>query len=461
MRTSRRSSTNNHERVPEPETSPPDLNNENGGTAESSRPSQIDLNHLHQKSVQELYRMARELNIAGYSGLKKQELIARILETQSEGREVLVGEGVLEILPDSGFGFLRSANYNYLPSPEDIYVSPAQVRRFGLRTGHVVRGQIRPPKRSGEKDERLFALLKIESVNGQDPDLVKETILFDNLTPIHPTELIRLEHDPTELSTRIIDLMAPIGKGQRGMIVAPPFGGKTHLLRNIAHGISANHPEIELIVLLIDERPEEVTEMERTVHGEVVSSTFDEPPERHVAVAEIVIEKARRAVEFGKDVVILLDSITRLARAYNIVAPHTGKTLTGGIDSAAMMGPRSFFGSARNMEEGGSLTILATVLVETGSKMDDYIFEELKGTGNSEVHLDRSLFEARIFPPIDVHKSKTRREELLLDQATLNKVWILRKFLNKMSTGECIELFQEQMRKSKTNAEFLESMKSG
>jgi transcription termination factor Rho len=453
MRTIRRPSSN-HERSsgPEYESHPSDANS--GGVG-------VDVNQLHQKTVQELYRMARELNVAGYSGLKKQELIARILETQSEGRDVLTGEGVLEILPESGFGFLRSANYNYLPSQEDIYVSPAQVRRFGLRTGHVVRGQIRPPKRGGEKDERLFALLKIESVNGQDPELVKETILFDNLTPIHPTELIALEHDPSELSTRIIDLMAPIGKGQRGMIVAPPFGGKTHLLRNIAHGVAANHPEIELIVLLIDERPEEVTEMERTVHGEVVSSTFDEPPERHVAVAEIVIEKARRAVEFGKDVVILLDSITRLARAYNIVAPHTGKTLTGGIDSAAMMGPRAFFGSARNMEEGGSLTVLATVLVDTGSKMDDYVFEELKGTGNSEVHLDRTLFDARVFPPIDVHKSKTRREELLLDPVTLNKIWILRKFLNKMSTGECIELFQEQMKKSKTNVEFLESMKSG
>ncbi|MBM3216694.1 transcription termination factor Rho [Candidatus Poribacteria bacterium] len=419
----------------------------------------VDVSQLQQKTVQDLYKMARELNVAGYSGLKKQEIIARILETQADGRDVLTGEGVLEILPEGGFGFLRSANYNYLQSQEDIYVSPSQMRRFGLRTGHVVRGQIRPPKRGGEKDERLFALLQIESVNGFEPDLAKETVLFDNLTPIHPTDLIKLEHDPGEISTRIIDLMAPIGKGQRGMIVAPPFGGKTHLLRNIAHGVAANNPDIELIVLLIDERPEEVTEMERTVHGEVVSSTFDEPPERHVAVAEIVIEKAKRSVEFGKDVVILLDSITRLARAYNIVAPHTGKTMTGGIDSAAMMGPRAFFGAARNMEEGGSLTILATALIDTGSRMDDFIFEEFKGTGNSEIHLDRNLFEQRTFPPMDVHKSKTRREELLIDPPTLNKVWILRKFLTKTSPGEAIELFQEQMRKSRTNEEFLESMK--
>jgi transcription termination factor Rho len=429
-----------------------------GGGASMNGPG-LDVSELARMTVQDLAQLARELNIAGYSGLKKQELIAHIVEAQAEVKDVLMGEGVLEIIPEGSFGFLRSANFNYLQSPEDIYVSPSQVRKFGLRTGHVVRGTIRHPKRGGEKDERFFALLKIESVNGQDPEIVKDTVLFDNLTPIHPTEHLRLEHNPTELSTRIVDLMAPIGKGQRGLIVAPPFGGKTFLLQNIAHGVTANHPDVELVVLLIDERPEEVTEMERTVEGEVVSSTFDEPPERHVAVTEIVIEKAKRAVEFGKDMVILLDSITRLARAYNAVAPHTGKTLTGGLDSAAMLGPRAFFGAARNFEEGGSLTILATALVETGSRMDDFIYEELKGTGNSEIHLDRDLFDTRVFPPIDVHASKTRREELLLDAATLNKVWILRKFLNKMSAAECIELFQEQMRKSKTNELFLESMK--
>ncbi|MDA1191615.1 MAG: transcription termination factor Rho [Candidatus Poribacteria bacterium] len=419
----------------------------------------LDASQLQTKTVQELYRIAREAKIAGYSGLRKQELIARILETQTESGDTLVGEGVLEILPE-GFGFLRSSNYNYLQSPEDIYVSPSQIRRFGLRTGHVVRGQIRPPKRGGEKDERFYALLKVISVNGEDPDRVKEVPLFDNLTPIHPTERFTLARDHTSISTRIIDLMAPIGKGQRGLLVAPPFGGKTYLLKDIAHGIEKNHPEVELILLLIDERPEEVTEMERSVRGEVISSTFDEPPERHVAVSEMVIEKAKRSAEFGRDVVILLDSMTRLARAYNVVVPHTGKTMTGGLDSAALMGPRAFFGAARNFEEGGSLTILSTVLIDTGGRMDDYIYEEFKGTGNAEIHLDRHLFEERIFPPLDVLKSKTRREELLLEPKTLDKVWILRKFLNKMSAAECIELFQERMRKTRTNEEFLESMRS-
>jgi len=420
----------------------------------------LDVTQLQKLTVQELYDIAREANIAGYSGYRKQELIAQILEAHTGGGELLTGGGVLEILQE-GFGFLRSSNFNYLQSQEDIYVSPSQIRRFGLRTGHVIRGQIRPPKRGGEKDERFFALLKIETVNGLDPDHVKESVLFDNLTAIHPTEPFQLAYDPGVLSTRIIDLIAPIGKGQRALIVAPPFGGKTFILQNIARGIEVNHPEVEMIVLLIDERPEEVTEMERSVHGEVVSSTFDEPPERHVAVAEIVIEKARRVVEFKRDVVILLDSLTRLARAYNMVVPHTGKTMTGGLDSGALIGPRAFLGAARNFEEGGSLTILATVLIETGGRMDDYIYEEFKGTANSEIHLDRALFEERVFPPLDVHKSKTRREELLMDADTLGKVWVLRKAISKMSPAESIDLFQQQMKKSKTNEEFLESMKRG
>jgi transcription termination factor Rho len=420
----------------------------------------LDLTQLQEKTVQDLCKIARDLGIVGYSGLRKQNLIARILEAQTESGELLEGEGVLEILTDN-FGFLRSSNYNYLQSQEDIYVSPSQIRRFGLRTGHVVRGEIRPPKRGSErdKDERFFALLRIDSVNGQEPDLVKETVLYDNLTPIHPTQPFALATDRVTLSTRIIDLIAPVGAGQRSLIVAPPFGGKTYLLRDIAHGIETNHPDADLIVVLIDERPEEVTEMSRSVNGEVVSSTFDEPPERHVAVAEMVIERAKRSVEYGNDVVILLDSLTRLARAYNLVAPHTGKTLSGGIDAGAMMGPRQFLGAARNIEEGGSLTILATVLVDTGSRMDEYIYEEFKGTANSEIHLDRELFEMRKFPPLDVKRSKTRREELQLDPTTLNKIWILRQFLNKMSPSECIELFQDRMRKTDTNEEFLESMK--
>ena len=420
------------------------------------------MTHLQEKTVQELYEIAHNLKLTGYSGLHKQRLIARIVEAQTEGGELLEGEGVLEILPDQ-YGFLRSANYNYLQSQEDIYVAATQIRRYGLRPGHVVRGPIRPPKRRGEHDksERFFALLKIESVNGKPPEAVRNTVLYDNLTPIHPTQQFALASSRTTLSTRIVDLMAPVGAGQRSLIVAPPFGGKTHLLRDIAHGIEINHPDATLIVLLIGERPEEVTEMERTVHGEVISSTFDEPPERHVAVAEIVIERAKREVEYGRDVVVLLDSLTRLARAYNLVAPHTGKTLSGGIDASAMMGPRRFLGAARNMEEGGSLTILATVLVDTGSRLDEYVYEEFKGTANSEIHLDRELFEMRRFPPLNVKQSKTRREELLLDPAALNKIWILRQFLNKLSPSECIELFQEQMRKTETNEEFLESMRKG
>lgn len=430
-------------------------------TYENDAP-RLDVTQLHEKTVQELYAIARNLKIPGYSGLPKQRLIARIMEAQSEGGELLEGEGVLEILPDQ-YGFLRSVNYNYLQSQEDIYVAATQIRRYGLRPGHVVRGPIRPPKRRGDHDkgERFFALLKIESVNGREPDAVKETPLYDNLTPIHPTQQFALASSKTTLSTRIVDLMAPVGAGQRSLIVAPPFGGKTHLLRDIAHGIEKNHPSAKLIVLLIGERPEEVTEMERTVHGEVVSSTFDEPPDRHVAVSEIVIERAKREVEFGGDVVVLLDSLTRLARAYNLIAPHTGKTLSGGIDAGAMMGPRRLLGAARNLEEGGSLTILATVLVDTGSRMDEYVYEEFKGTANSEIHLDRELFEMRCFPPLNVKHSKTRREELLLDPAALNKIWILRQFLNKQSPAECIELFQEQMRKTETNDEFLESMRKG
>jgi transcription termination factor Rho len=413
----------------------------------------MNLAELKQLTIPELSKMAKELNINGYSALKKQELIFKILQARIESEGSIYGEGVLEILPD-GFGFLRSPSYNYLPGPDDIYVSPSQIRRFGLRTGDTISGQIRPPK----EGERYFALLRVEAVNFEDPEVAKEKIIFDNLTPFYPNKRIRLETTGEEVSMRIMDLLTPIGRGQRGLIVAAPRTGKTVLLQKLANAIAVNHPEIVLIVLLIDERPEEVTDMERSVVGEVISSTFDEPAERHVQVAEMVIEKAKRLVEHQKDVVILLDSITRLARAYNTISPPSGKVLSGGIDANALQRPKRFFGAARNIETGGSLTILATALIDTGSRMDDVIFEEFKGTGNMEVHLDRRLVDKRIFPSIDINKSGTRKEELLLSPEELNKVWILRKVLNPLGVVEALELLTEKMMKTKSNKEFLDSM---
>ena len=420
----------------------------------------LDIGKLQEMRISELNTMARKLGITGYSGLRKQELITRILEAKAENTDALSGSGVLEILHDrdQGYGFLRSSRYNYLQSNDDIYVSPSQIRRFDLRTGHEVAGKIRPPKKSENKEERYFALLQIETVNQENPDIAKERILFDNLTPVYPFERLQLEHDPLEFSTRIVDLMSPIGKGQRGLIVAPPYSGKTTILKNIARGIEANHPEIKLIFLLIDERPEEVTDVARSVNGEVISSTFDEHPERHIQVADMVIEKARRWVEYGKDVVILLDSMTRLARAHNVMAPHSGKTLSGGLDALAFVKPRRFCGAARKIEEGGSLTIMATVLIDTESRADEHIYEEFKGTANMEIHLERSLLDRRIFPSINIEKSKTRREELLLKPEALSKVWVLRKFMGQMNTAESMELLVEQLGKTESNEEFIEMM---
>jgi len=405
------------------------------------------------KTVSELVQVAQELNIAGASGMRKQELMFKILEAQTQKNGLIFAEGVLEILPE-GYGFLRSPDYNYLPGPDDIYVSPSQIKRFDLRTGDTVSGQVRPPK----DGERYFALLRVEAVNFESPELAKEKILFDNLTPLYPQEKIKLENKNRDISTRIMDLLSPIGKGQRGLIVSPPRAGKTILLQKIANSVTENHPEIILIVLLIDERPEEVTDMERNVKGEVVSSTFDEPAERHVQVAEMVLEKAKRLVEHKRDVVILLDSITRLARAHNTVVPHSGKILSGGVDANALQKPKRFFGAARNIEDGGSLTIIATALVETGSRMDEVIFEEFKGTGNMELVLDRRLSDKRIFPALDINKSGTRHEELLLSQEELNKVWILRKFLNELNSVEAMEFLVDKMGQTKTNKKFLESM---
>jgi transcription termination factor Rho len=401
----------------------------------------------------ELNKLAKDLNVNGMSGLKKQDLIFKVLQAQAEKEGLMFGEGVLEILPE-GFGFLRSANYNYLPCPDDIYISPSQIRKFDLRTGDTVSGQIRPPK----EGEKYFALLKVEAVNFENPEDAKEKVLFDNLTPIYPRERFVLETKSDEVSTRVMNLLTPIGKGQRGMLVAQPYSGKTVLLQKLANAIVANHPDVVMLVLLIDERPEEVTDMQRNVKGEVVSSTFDEPPERHIQVAEIVLEKAKRLVEHGKDVVILLDSITRLARAYNSVVPHSGKVLSGGIDSNALQKPKRFFGAARAVEEGGSLTIMATALVETGSRMDDVIFEEFKGTGNMELQLDRNLFQRRIYPAIDIKRSNTRHEELLMKDSELTKVWILRKVLNELNNVEAMELLIEKLLKTKNNEEFLNSM---
>lgn len=420
---------------------------------ENVEENRMNLQELKGKDIAELNDVAKDLKIDGASNLRKQELIFAILQAQAEKNGVIYGEGVLETLPD-GFGFLRAPDYNYLPGPDDIYISPSQIRRFNLRTGDIVSGQIRPPK----EGERYFALLKVEKVNFEDPEAARDKILFDNLTPLYPEEKIRLEFDPQELSTRVMELITPIGKGQRGLIVASPRTGKTVLLQNIAKAILANHPEITLIVLLIDERPEEVTDWQRQVKAEVVSSTFDEPAPRHAQVAEMVLEKAKRLVEHKRDVVILLDSVTRLARAYNSIIPPSGKVLSGGLDANALQRPKRFFGSARNIEHGGSLTIMATALVDTGSRMDDVIFEEFKGTGNMEVHLDRKLADKRVFPSIDISQSGTRKEELLVDKEDLNKMWILRKVLSSLSTVEGMEFLIDKIKNTKTNKEFLESM---
>ena len=415
----------------------------------------MNIKELKEKKISELNKIAKELNVEGASGLRKQELIFAILQAQTEKNGLIFGEGVLEILPD-GFGFLRAPDYNYLPGPDDIYISPSQIRRFNLRTGDTVSGQIRPPKDT----ERYFAMLKVELVNYEDPEVARDKILFDNLTPLYPNERVRLEMDgdSSNYSARVMDLLTPIGKGQRGLIVAAPRTGKTMLLQTIAHSITRNHKEITLIVLLIDERPEEVTDMERSVDAEVISSTFDEPAQRHVQVAEMVIEKAKRLAEHQKDVVILLDSITRLARAYNTVVPPSGKVLSGGIDANALQKPKRFFGAARNIEEGGSLTIIGTALVDTGSRMDEVIFEEFKGTGNMEINLDRRLVDRRVYPSIDIQRSGTRKEELLLEQGDLNRIWLLRKVLQPMNTVESMEFLLEKIRATKNNRDFLDSM---
>jgi len=413
----------------------------------------MNLVELKGKNIAELTTMADELKVEGVSGLRKQELIFAILQAQTEKNGMIFGEGVLEILPD-GFGFLRAPDYNYLPGPDDIYVSPSQIRRFNIRTGDTVSGQIRPPK----EGERYFALLKVDAINYEDPEISRSKILFDNLTPYYPIKKIKLEHAPTDYTTRAMDLVTPIGMGQRGMIVAPPRTGKTMLLQSIAKAILKNHPDLKLIVLLIDERPEEVTDWQRQVKAEIISSTFDEPPQRHVQVADMVSERAKRLVEHKKDVVILLDSVTRLARAHNAIIPASGKVLSGGLDANALQRPKRFFGAARSIEDGGSLTILATALVDTGSRMDDVIFEEFKGTGNMELHLDRKLVDKRVFPAIDINASGTRKEELLVDKDDLNRMWVLRKVLNPLSTVESMEFLLEKLKQAKTNRDFLDSM---
>ena len=413
----------------------------------------MNVNELQKLKIKELADLAGQLNIEGYSGLNKQEVIVKILEAQTEKEGGVTARGVLEVL-NEGYGFLRSPDFNYLPGPDDIYVSPSQIKRFGLRTGHEVAGQIRPPK----SKERFYALLKVDQVNGQDPKELKRAILFDNLTPLYPEEKFNLEVNPKDLSTRVMDLISPVGKGQRGLIVAQPKTGKTVLMQKVAKAITKNHPEVKMIILLIDERPEEVTDMKRHVDAEVISSTFDEPPERHVAVAEMVIQKARRMVEFGDDVVILLDSITRLGRAHNAVIPHSGKILSGGVDANALKKPKQFFGAARNTEESGSLTIIATALIDTGSRMDEVIFEEFKGTGNMELVLDRRLSDRRVFPSFDLIRSGTRKEELLLDKKVLARMWVLRKLLNEMNVIEAMEFLQDRIRRTKTNEEFMETM---
>ena len=434
------------QRVPPKQTQSARSSSRRGGNS-------LNISELKEMSISKLTQVAKDLNVAGATGMRKQELIFQILKAQTEQSGFIFSEGVLEVLPD-GFGFLRAPDYNYLPGPDDIYVSPSQIRKFDLQTGDTVSGQIRPPK----EGERYFALIKVEAVNFESPEQARDKIFFENLTPLYPQERITLEGQGPNLSSRVMDLMTPIGKGQRGLIVAAPRTGKTMLLQNIAQSIVRNHPEVYLIVLLIDERPEEVTDMERSVDGEVISSTFDEPAQRHVQVAEMVLEKAKRLVEHRKDVVILLDSVTRLARAYNTVIPPSGKVLSGGLDSNALQKPKRFFGAARNIEEGGSLTIMATALVDTGSRMDDVIFEEFKGTGNMEIHLERKLVDKRVFPAIDIQKSGTRKEELLLDPEDLNRVWVLRKVLNPLSPVEAMELLLDKMGKTKSNADFLASM---
>ncbi|HKD85712.1 MAG TPA: transcription termination factor Rho [Terriglobales bacterium] len=415
----------------------------------------MTISELKEKNITELTRIARSLELPGASGLRKQDLIFKILQAQSEKEGHIFAEGVLEILPD-GYGFLRSPDYNYLPGPDDIYVSPSQIRKFDLKTGDTISGQVRPP----HEGEKYFALVKIEAVNFESPEEARNKILFDNLTPLYPQERIKLETVRENISARVMDLLTPVGKGQRGLIVAPPRTGKTMLLQNLANSITTNHPEIVLIVLLIDERPEEVTDMQRSVKGEVISSTFDEPAARHVQVAEMVIEKAKRLVEHKRDVVILLDSITRLARAYNTIVPPSGKVLSGGVDSNALQRPKRFFGAARNIEEGGSLTIIATALIETGSRMDDVIFEEFKGTGNMEIILDRKLVDKRTFPAIDIQRSGTRKEELLIPKEDLARIWVLRKILNPLSPVEAMELLIDKLGKARANGEFLQNMGS-
>ncbi|MFH1258871.1 MAG: transcription termination factor Rho [Elusimicrobiota bacterium] len=413
----------------------------------------MDVSVLNKKTITELNKLAKDSKLEGVSGLRKQELIARLLQSQGAEKGIILGQGVLEVLPD-GFGFLRSPNYNYLPGPDDIYISPSQIKKFGLRKGDTVGGEVRPPK----ENERFFALLQVKSVNGELPESIADRIFFDNLTPLYPDEQIVLETKRDEISSRVMDIVTPIGKGQRGLIVAPPRTGKTILLQKFANAITTNHPDVVLIVLLIDERPEEVTDMQRSVNGEVIASTFDEPPERHIQVAEMVIEKAKRLVEHKKDVVILLDSVTRLARAYNATIPSSGRVLSGGLDSLALQRPKRFFGAARNIEEGGSLTIIATALIDTGSRMDDVIFEEFKGTGNMELVLERKLVDKRVFPAIDINRSGTRKEELLLTPDTLNKIWILRKVLSTLNPIEAMELLVEKISATKSNKDFLKSM---
>jgi transcription termination factor Rho len=443
-----------------------DDNEENGGTVATAEVPDRDgrdfggegflnLADLKEMSISKLTSIAKGMDVPGATGMRKQELIFKVLAAQTEKSGLIFSEGVLETLPD-GFGFLRAPEYNYLPGPDDIYVSPSQIRKFDLRTGDTVSGQIRPPK----EGERYFALIKVEAINFESPDQAREKVFFDNLTPLYPDEMLKMEVTQENLSARVIDLVTPLGKGQRGLIVAPPRTGKTMLLQTIANSITQNHPEVTLIVLLIDERPEEVTDMQRSVNGEVISSTFDEPPTRHVQVADMVIEKAKRLVEHKRDVVILLDSITRLARAHNAVVPPSGKILSGGIDSNALQRPKRFFGAARNIEEGGSLTIIATALIDTGSRMDDVIFEEFKGTGNSEIHLDRRLSDKRLFPAIDLQRSGTRKEELLLSKEDLNRIWVMRRVLNPLSPVEQMEVVLERLEKAKSNAEFLASMQS-
>lgn len=413
----------------------------------------MEISELKRKNISELLQMAKGFKVTGISGLKKQELIFKILEAQTQKNGLIFSEGILETLPD-GYGFLRSPDYNYLPGPDDIYISPSQIKRFGLKTGDIVSGQIRPPK----DNERFFALLRVEAVNYENPEDVKDKIMFDNLTPLYPTDRFRLENEPNDPSTRIMDLLTPLGKGQRGLIVAQPKTGKTMLIQKVANSILKNHPDVHMIVLLIDERPEEVTDMERSVKTEVISSTFDEPAERHVQVAKMALEKAKRMVEFGKDIVILLDSVTRLARAHNAVVPHSGKILSGGVDSNALHKPKRFFGAARNIEGGGSLTIIATALIDTGSRMDEVIFEEFKGTGNMELVLDRRLSDRRIFPSIDINRSGTRKEELLLDERELARVWILRKVLSEMNVIEAMEFLLDKLKATKSNKDFLDLM---